>query len=313
MKRVLAFLIGWDWHILKNCTYASMRQLTKYGSALLLIMALWCVIGFNFADRYFGADTLGSIFTACGFAIIIWLVERVIILSGKNALIVIIRVVLALCMSVLGATIIDQIIFKKDIEQGKIEYITDKVNEELSESLNLIKLKEKEIQYEIDSLTIVNSQLQEEVNRRPMIRIVNYTERQVGEADSLGRIEKERFHSTQHIPNPKNEDLKNNQERLNSLRQQKDNLFNESQNVEQNLRKQFEENFGLLKELDVVFKILLKGWTSIVLYVILFLFFLLIELLIVFTKYADKQKCDYEELIERQNYIRISEIKNTLS
>lgn len=312
MIRFSCLLIGWDWNILKKCTASSHSVVKKYATALILIMAIWLFIGYNFASKYFGLGYLGSFATGIAFACLILGVERVIILSSKSKLIGLIRLLMAICMASIGATIIDQILFQKDIEQGKIQYITEKVNAERDKYLNLIKIEQNNIQNDIDSLTRVNINLSEEINKRPMIRITNYTEQVIGETDSLGNVKKEKIYSTSQIENPKNNDLRRNQSRIDVLQKKKDDLFKESQTKEDELRKQYEENFGLLVELEVMFSVVLNNTLSIILYCIIFVFFLFVELLVVITKMLDNHQCDYEVLIEKQNAIRITEIQTIL-
>lgn len=312
MDRIFCFLLGWDWKILNQCTPASRKALRKYGSALVIIMALWAFIGYNIADRYFDTNVLGAILSALAFSCLIWFVERVIILSGKNWGIGIIRGLMALCMAAIGAIIIDQMMFYKDIEQGKIDYITAKVNSELPKNLKLIEDNRVIRQTEIDSLITINSVLQEEINKKPMIRITNYRDEHTGQKDSLGNYIKERLYSTTNIENPKNNELKRNQQRIDILQEQVDNLFIESQNKEKELREQYAENFGLLSELKVTINVIGEHWVSISFYFIFLAFFLFIECLIVFTKLFDNE-CDYEALIDNQKEARIMEIKKLVN
>ena len=308
MDRLFCFLLGWEWNILSQCTPASKKALRKYGSALIIIMVLWAFIGYNIADRYFSTGLIGAILSAIAFSCLIWQIERVIILSGKSKAIAAVRGAMALCMAAIGAIIIDQMMFYKDIEQGKIDYITEKVNKELPKNLKLIEDSRSTRQYEIDSLTEINSMLQDEINKKPMIRITNYRDEQTGQQDSLGNYIKERLYSTTNIENPKNNELKRNQSRIDILQEQVDDLFVESQNKEKELRSQYDENFGLLSELKVTIKVIGEHWVSKTFYFIFLAFFLMIECLIVFTKLFDKE-CDYEILIDTQKNTREIEIK----
>lgn len=312
MDKLYCFLLGWEWNILNQCTTASKQSLRKYGSALIIIMVLWAFIGYNIANRYFGLGYVGSIFPAIAFSCLIWLIERVIILSGKSGWIAGFRVVMALCMATIGSIIIDQMMFYKDIEQGKIDYITEKVNSELPKHLKLIENSRADKQYEIDSLTEVNYILRDEIDKKPMIRIVNYRDEQTRQQDSLGNYIKERLYSTTNIENPKNNDLKRNLTRIDLLQKQVDELFAESQNKEKELRAQYAENFGLLSELKVTVDVIRDGWVSIVFYIMFFVFFLLIECLIVVTKLLDKE-CDYEILITTQKNVRELEINKLVN
>ena len=45
-------LTGWSSSVLAQCSEASKTQLSKYTSALLILMIVWSITGFCFAQRY---------------------------------------------------------------------------------------------------------------------------------------------------------------------------------------------------------------------------------------------------------------------
>ena len=47
-------LTGWSSEVLAQCSEASRSQLSKYTSALLILILIWGVTGFCFAQRYIG-------------------------------------------------------------------------------------------------------------------------------------------------------------------------------------------------------------------------------------------------------------------
>ena len=55
-------LTGWSSNVLEQCSEASKCQLSKYTSALLILILIWGVTGFCFAQRYIGLP-----WWACGF------------------------------------------------------------------------------------------------------------------------------------------------------------------------------------------------------------------------------------------------------
>lgn len=52
-------LTGWNANVLGQCSEASKSQLSKYTSALLILMIVWSIIGFCFAQRYIGLPIWG--------------------------------------------------------------------------------------------------------------------------------------------------------------------------------------------------------------------------------------------------------------
>ena len=116
-KSIGCFLIGWNPNILKECGEASQRQFRKLLSAISIMMILWGTIGYCFAERYIGIQTLiPKLAIAIVFMFIILCVERATILTvGKATTMAAMRIALALCMALLGSSIFDQIIFSNDI------------------------------------------------------------------------------------------------------------------------------------------------------------------------------------------------------
>ena len=131
LRNIGCFLIGWDKNILNECGEASYRQCRKLLSAICIMMILWGTIGYCFADRYVNINScILKICVSIAFMFIVLCVERVIILTvGKARLMSVMRVLLALCMAVLGSCIFDQIIFSNDIQQTIKEHREDVIKE----------------------------------------------------------------------------------------------------------------------------------------------------------------------------------------
>ena len=101
-------------------------------------------------------------------------IERQIILTvGKAWWLRAFRVVLAVIMAIIGSAIIDQIIFKEDIEAKRIEIVNREVTKLLPERLNTINTRLQELQHEIDSLNTTNIGLYQDIDARPTIQTVS--------------------------------------------------------------------------------------------------------------------------------------------
>ena len=137
LNTIGCFLIGWDKNILKECGEASYRQYRKLLSAICIMMVLWGTIGYCFADRYVMIEScVLKICVALVFMVIVLCVERVIILTvGKARLMSFMRVLLALCMAILGSCIFDQIIFRNDIQQAIQEHREDVISATINKRL----------------------------------------------------------------------------------------------------------------------------------------------------------------------------------
>lgn len=74
-------LTGWNANMLAQCSEASKSQLSKYTSALLILMIVWSITGFLFAQRYVGLPVWGCLLVSLVFVTIVVMIERQIILA----------------------------------------------------------------------------------------------------------------------------------------------------------------------------------------------------------------------------------------
>lgn len=74
-------LTGWSSTMLEQCSEASKSQLSKYTSALLILMIVWSITGFCFAQRYIGLSIWGCAIVSLVFVTIVIMIERQILLA----------------------------------------------------------------------------------------------------------------------------------------------------------------------------------------------------------------------------------------
>ncbi|MBZ4192550.1 DUF4407 domain-containing protein [Niabella beijingensis] len=300
--KIGCFLTGWNYRILGTCTEASKKQLKKYSSAILILMILWSFIGYSFAERYVNAPLWGCILTAFIFVLIIIQIERQIILTvGKSQWLGIFRLVIAFIMAVLGSAILDQIIFKDDIEKKMIQIVDRQVNEQLPNRLMIIDKKLQELQTEIDSLDKKNLALHEEVARRPTIPSVSKTTTniQVRRGDGSYATRPQTTVSITPLPNPKIKETEINEQNLTVFRNQKEAYTQEKLKAEASLRQDLKSSQGFLEELNAIIEILSERPVALFFYSILFAFLMFLELFVVASKINDT-KSDYDLVVEHQ-------------
>lgn len=224
-SRLGCSLIGWNPNILKECGEASHRTLKRYVSALIILSTIWGTIGFCFADKYIGLSELyQKISVALVFILIIICIERYIILHvGKLGITGVIRFILAFLMAVLGSTIFDQIIFQNDIKVKMDEIRTEQINEEIPKRLAFIDADIKILNKTIDSISIENMNLYQEINQRPTIVAtdVNTVNRQVG-IDETGKPQYEKIStiSKRNVENPLTGKVKSNEKYIDGYQTQ---------------------------------------------------------------------------------------------
>jgi len=301
--RFKCFLIGWNPNILKNCSEASFKALKKYTSSILILLFIWGATGYTFAQRYLSIETWwGCTITAFIFIIIVIQIERQVILTvGKNLWIVTFRIVLAVLMAVIGSTILDQIIFKNDVEKVLVDLRADKVNEIAGKRQKTIQLEINKLNIIIDSLDNINSRLNDEVAKNPTIKVTNVTTEKipVTNLDGTKTSDIKTIVSTQNVANTRIEQIKTNSATLEKGRSRLDELYNQKINVEEIVRKELEENAGFLEELKAMIVLIKSETLAGVFYFLLFTFIIALELLVVASKIGDK-KCDYDLIVEYQ-------------
>ena len=305
LTNIGCFLIGWDKNILKECGEASYRQFRKLLSAICIMMVMWGTIGYCFADRYINIESTAlKVCVSLAFMIIVLCVERVIILTvGKARLMSSMRVMLALCMAVLGSCIIDQIIFSNDIQQTIHDLREDVIQETTNKRLVVFESDIQRITHEMDSLSKATIILGEELAKHPTIKSVNVstTEQTVG-LDENGNPKKVRNRSTDivNIPNPLTGQLKANNDQIQLYQNQLEQLRQDKKEIAGKVTEEIHSRpVGFIEELEATLKVVSNSWISLTFYVILFCFLAFLELFVLTIKMGET-KCDYELIVENQ-------------
>ena len=163
-------LTGWSSGVLSQCSEASKCQLSKYTSALLILILIWGVTGFCFAQRYIGLPTWACGFVSLFFITIVIMIERQIILtSEKTFSMVAFRAIIAFIMAIVGSTIFDQTMFGKDIDKQMTNTIEIQVADLTNQRVRIIDEKLAALHMEIDSIDRINAVLQADINANPFV------------------------------------------------------------------------------------------------------------------------------------------------
>ena len=305
LTNIGCFLIGWNKEILSECGEASHRQFRKLLSAICIMMALWGTIGYCFAERYINIEsTILKVLVAMMFMLIVLCVERVIILTvGKARLMTLMRVLLALCMAVLGSCIFDQIIFSNDIRQAIQERREDVIKETILKRMSIFDNDEKRITQEMDSLNKATIALGDELMKKPTIKSVNVsTQEQVVGVDENGNPKKVRNRNTEivNIANPLAEQLKSNNSQTEIYQNQLEQLRQDKKDIAKKVTEEVSTRpLGFIEELEATLSVVSKSVVSLVFYIVLFCFLTFLELFVLTIKMGDT-KCDYDLIVENQ-------------
>lgn len=316
LRNMGCFLIGWNKNILNECGEASYRQYRKLISAICIMMVLWGTIGFCFADRYINIEScVLKICVSIAFMFIVLCVERVIILTvGKACLMGVMRVLLALCMAVLGSCIFDQIIFRNDIQQAIQEHRDEVIGVTIDKRLAIYNSDIQRITQEMDSLSKATIALNEELQLRPVIKGTNVsTQEHVVGLDEKGNPKKVRTQTvnTVTLANPLAEQLKANNDQIQIYSTQLEQLRQDKKEVAEKVREEINlRAAGFIEELEATLKVVSQSKVSLAFYVILFCFLTFLELFVLTIKMGEN-KCDYELIVENQLSMKKSLMERT--
>ncbi len=305
LSSIGCFLIGWNKNILRECGEASFRQFRKLLSAICIMMVLWGTIGYCFADRYINIESFAlKLGVSLAFMFIVLCVERVIILTvGKARLMSLMRVLLALCMAVLGSCIFDQIIFRNDIQQTIMEHREDVIKETIIKRMSVFESDERRISHEMDSLNNASIMLGEELQKRPTIKSVNVsTQEQVVGVDQYGNPKRVKNRTTEvvNIVNPLAEQLKANNDQISVYQDQLEQIRKDKKELADKVTIEVSSRpLGFIEELEATLEVVSNSWISLAFYVILFCFLTFLELFVLTIKMGEN-KCDYELIVEHQ-------------
>lgn len=293
------FITGFNYQLISSCSEEAKKMAKRYAGLLILISIIWFVIGFSFATRYLNLGTLGGVFMAIICVIAIILIERNIILSSKknNKGLVIFRIVLAIVMAIIGSLIIDQMMFAEDVDERRIIVIQQKVNTSFPIKSKELKAQILQLNNQIKQFEYRRDLLSSDVSKNPTIKSFSSSSNVSSQGDSV--TTRTLSVSSNDIPNPKIEQLTNVQQQLTTSFGLLKSKNNDLLQLRDELQKEFENRRGFLDELKILYDVVIESNLSIFVYIMWFIFFLAIEMFIVFSKIGETEN-DYHRLVQQQ-------------
>ena len=307
-------LTGWSSSVLSQCSEASKTQLSKYTSALLILMIVWSITGFCFAQRYIGLPIWGCILVSLVFVTIVVMIERQILLAlHPTKKLATFRLVIAIIMAIVGSSIFDQTMFGKDIDKQMADTIELQTADLTQKRVSNIDSKLMAFQIEKDSLNKVNSELQADVNAHPWIiqkSVTNSQDRLV--VNGKIKVVNNPSVTTNQVANPKQIVIAANNEKIKQIVLQENDLNKKRLTVEEDTRKECQANVGFLEELEAMVSIVTTRKVAGIFYVIFFLLLMSLELFVVTSKMGDEE-CDYELAIKGAERVKMAQFNSAFS
>ncbi len=301
------FLTGYNYELIRHSSVASAKSVAKYTSAILLVCMVWAFVGFFFTKRYLDGGLLGSIAGAIIMVVAVIQIERQIILTFEgHRRIIRLRLGLAFVMAILGAIIIDQLMFKGDIEKKKISTVINEVNELMPKRTAQLDTQIRKLDTVISSKELQRSVLAADLAKNPTINVYNTSSQYTKDSTGKQRLTGQNVEVSS-IPNPKFDQLVLLDTQINTMRREMISREKKKLNLQEELEDEINNKKGFLDELKIFFS-LFSSWIVVFVWLLFFLFFLFIEMLVAISKLSDK-KNDYEAMLLHQMKIRIEQLK----
>ena len=307
------FVTGLSYALIRNSSEKSRKTVKKYLSSIILIATPWAAVGYLFSERYFNASPLVCAMASVLMVFLVIQIERVIILTtSKSNWTTVTRILLGLLMATIGATLLDQIMFKADIDQEKKRHLEEEVairtKQDMAYYDDLIFEQDSMISFIDEQITEVSDYLAE----KPRIRM--WKPKYRSEYDSIaGKYKNVPDGGTiELVPNPKGEALSRfstDKEGATALRLK---FQDKKDNVRETVKMEIEnETTGPLQELKFLVRVISSHWIALVFYFVWFGLLLMLEMLVLFTKLSSTDS-DYELIIQHQSDInkqRLEQLK----
>ncbi len=116
MLKFYCFITGDQYSMLVEDTPKSKQKVALMANALLLPVLAWAINGYLLTRQVLETSWGVALFTSFICAFVIFLVERIIIMSTTSEGMKRFRIVLGVCVALLGALALDEVIFKCDID-----------------------------------------------------------------------------------------------------------------------------------------------------------------------------------------------------
>ena len=276
----------------------------------MILMTIWSVTGFCFAQRYMELPVWGCIMVSIIFVIVVIMIERQILLTTKKSLkLMAFRAIIAFVMAIVGSTIFDQTMFGKDIDKQLTNNIEMQVADLMEKRVSIINSKLATLTAEIDSLNRINSQLQADINANPWIVQKSATmSQQKIVVDGVVRTVNNPSVTTNQVVNPKQDIVKANNEKMKALVEQEMEWTKKKQTVEETARAECQDNVGFLEELEAMWAIITTRPLAGIFYGIFFLLLMSLELFVVVSKVIDAE-CDYDTAVIGSQRIRMAQFE----
>ena len=130
MLKFFSKITGDDYNMLVNDTPASKKKVVMFANALFLPVILWFLTGYGMATQIFYMSMIHGLIAGAVAGFIVFLIDRSIILAECCGTISYVRILLGFFVATIGSVIIDEIVFKEDIDHHLAQTLEAKIDAE---------------------------------------------------------------------------------------------------------------------------------------------------------------------------------------
>jgi hypothetical protein len=117
MLKFACRITGDDYQILKSETTPSRKKVLSLAIAVFIPTIMWFITGFLMVYSVFEKSFLTAFLSGLVAAMMIFIIEKLVVMSNGSKWLLLFRVVLAFLVAAVGSVFLDEVIFAKDISQ----------------------------------------------------------------------------------------------------------------------------------------------------------------------------------------------------
>lgn len=289
MLRLYSLIIGENPKYVATFQPSSKKKVALYANCILIPVIIWFINGYLLVNHVLGGNIWSALLTATIIALIIFIIERAVVMSNGNKWIAVFRIILGLIVAFIGSISLDEVVFKNDIDNQvalyKQVYIDDAIKNVEVKHKKSIALQQQIVNRKSNEWTKSLTDAKGEADGTSGSKVAN-----VGAITAL----------KMNIATVQKQDYLTEQFKLDFL---KNNLEKERTTAIITSEKNFKGN-ALLIRIRAMAELLGKDTFMLIVYALFTAFLFLIEFLVVIIKLCSKNSIDEDLEKAREKLIR---------
>jgi len=144
MTKFSCFITGDDYEMVKGESVSSKKKINTLAMAVFVPVIMWFCATLILLLHVLESSLLSSFVAALLISLLVFIIEKSIVMSNGNKILFLFRFVLGLFVALLGSLAIDEVVFKNDIDNQVMEIRNDMIS---NEKHRISKVNEGELFY----------------------------------------------------------------------------------------------------------------------------------------------------------------------